>query len=121
MNPLTPERAAPLLGLSGSAIRLQLGKAPRDERGRICEGPWAGAYKRGTHWKLPPQVVQREAIRRGVSDPVTEELNGLRERVTRLEDTLARLALALGGHDEAARFGRQWMEKEQRGCEKPLG
>jgi hypothetical protein len=67
----TPHSAAAVVGISESTIRNQLRAAPLDGRRRVTEGPWAGAYRRGTHWRIPADVVRRMV---GSNGPLRREV-----------------------------------------------
>lgn len=58
---VSPAQAALRIGMPARAIQRQLAAAPQDGFGRVTEGPWAGAYHRRTHWRLPAATVQRVA------------------------------------------------------------
>jgi hypothetical protein len=76
----TPHTASAVVGISESSIRNQLRAAPLDSRRRVTEGPWAGAYRRGSHWRIPAEVVRRMV---GSNGPLRREV-----------ETELRLALA---------------------------
>jgi hypothetical protein len=90
----TPHSAAAIVGISESTIRNQLRAAPLDGRRRVTEGPWAGAYRRGAHWRIPAQVVRRMV---GSTGPLRREVEA-ELRLALAENTaainLVRLAIA---------------------------
>jgi hypothetical protein len=89
----TPHTAAAVVGISESTIRNQLRAAPLDGRRRVTEGPWAGAYRRGTHWRIPAEVVRRMV---GSTGPLRREVEA-ELRLALAENTAAinRLRLAI--------------------------
>jgi hypothetical protein len=92
-TPYTPHSAAAVVGISESTIRNQLRAAPLDGRRRVAEGPWAGAYRRGTHWRIPADVVRRIV---GSNGPLRREVEA-ELRLALAENTAAinRLRLAI--------------------------
>jgi hypothetical protein len=87
----SPHSAAAVVGISESTIRNQLRAAPLDGHRRVTEGPWAGAYRRGAHWRIPAQVVQRVS---GVQGQGRDD--GLRREVCALRVELESLKRLLG-------------------------
>jgi hypothetical protein len=89
----TPHTASAVVGISESTIRNQLRAAPLDGRRRVTEGPWAGAYRRGTHWRIPAEVVRRMV---GSTGPLRREVEA-ELRLALAENTAAinRLRLAI--------------------------
>jgi hypothetical protein len=89
----TPHTAAAVVGISESSIRNQLRAAPLDGRRRVIEGPWAGAYRRGTHWRIPADVVRRMV---GSNGPLRREVEA-ELRLALAENTAAinRLRMAI--------------------------
>jgi hypothetical protein len=89
----SPHSAAAIVGISESTIRNQLRAAPLDGRRRVTEGPWAGAYRRGTHWKIPADVVRRMV---GSNGPLRREVEAeLRLELAENTAAINRLRMAI--------------------------
>jgi predicted transcriptional regulator len=89
----TPHSAAAVVGISESTIRNQLRAAPLDGRRRVTEGPWAGAYRRGTHWRIPADVVRRMV---GSNGPLRREVETeLRQALAENTAAINRLRMAI--------------------------
>jgi hypothetical protein len=70
-----------------------LNRAARGAR-RVEEGPWRGAYRVGSRWKIPAHIIQRRMAREEPTEDF-DRLAVLEREVAALKATLGRLAQAL--------------------------
>lgn len=87
-RPLSPREAAIELGIGRTKLIADLNAAPKNGRGEITSGPWMGAYRRRSYYKIPPYVVERLRGR--------PEREALEARLARVEAELAHVKAAIG-------------------------